>query len=140
VQPAQQGGETPIVDSRKVFDAIPPNIRECFLEKGVMYVRNYGTGVGLDWQTVFRTSDRHEVEARCRQSYLDFEWKSNGGLRTRAVRPAAICHESTGEWSWFNQAQHWHSSCLPVATRESIVTLFREEDYPRHCYYGDGSP
>ena len=140
VQPAQKGGETPIVDSRKVFDAIPAKVRERFLEKGVMYVRNYGTGVGLDWQTVFRTSDRHEVEARCRKSYLDFEWKSDGGLRTRAVRPAAICHESTGEWSWFNQAQHWHISCLPAATRESIVTLFREEDYPRHCYYGDGSP
>ena len=140
VLPAAQGGETPIVDSRKVFDAIPSKIRDRFLEKGVMYVRNYGTGLGLDWRTVFRTDDRAEVEARCKDNRLDFGWKPNGGLRTRAIRPAALRHERTGEWSWFNQAQHWHVSCLDPDTREGIASLFQEVDYPRHCYYGDGSP
>jgi alpha-ketoglutarate-dependent taurine dioxygenase len=67
------------------------------------------------------------------------EWKAGNLLRTRCVRPATVRHPRTGEWTWFNQAQHWHISCLDPATRESVVALFAEEDFPRNCYYGDGS-
>ena len=49
VKPANQGGETPIVDSRKVFELIDPEIRELFERKQVMYLRNYGDGLGLRW-------------------------------------------------------------------------------------------
>jgi alpha-ketoglutarate-dependent taurine dioxygenase len=140
VTPAAEGGETPIADSRLVFEQIDPAARERFLEKGVMYVRNYDGALGLDWRTVFQTDDRAEVEEACRRSGMEFEWKTNDRLRTRCVRPAAVRHPATGEMSWFNQAQHWHVSCLDPATRESLSALFREEDLPRHCYYGDGSP
>jgi len=62
-RPAEQGGETPIADSRKVFQHINARIREQFMQKNVMYVRNYGEGLGLNWQTVFRTTKKQEVEA-----------------------------------------------------------------------------
>ncbi|MDQ3917454.1 MAG: TauD/TfdA family dioxygenase, partial [Acidobacteriota bacterium] len=140
VRPADRGGETPVVDSRKVFELIDPDIREKFVEKGVMYVRNYGAGPGLSWQTVFRTTDRAEAEEKCRLNEMAFEWKENDGLRTRCVRPAAVLHPRTGEPSWFNQAQHWHISCLEPAVRESLQSMLPEEDLPRNCYYGDGSP
>jgi alpha-ketoglutarate-dependent taurine dioxygenase len=140
LQPAQQGGETPIVNSRKVFELIDPKIRERFIQKKVMYVRNYGSGLGLDWQTVFQTSERSEVEDYCRSALIEFEWKNGDNLRTHCVRPAVVKHPVTGEIAWFNQAQHWHASCLDQATRESVLSLFREEDLPRNCYYGDGSP
>ena len=140
VQPADRGGETTIVDSRAVFQRIDPAIRKRFLEKGVMYVRNYGEGLGLDWQTVFKTSDRAAVEAQCRSSFMDFEWKAGDRLRTSSVRPATIKHPRTGEDSWFNQAQHWHISCLDQVTRDSLLALFSEADLPRSCFYGDGSP
>ncbi|MBE9190293.1 TauD/TfdA family dioxygenase [Gloeocapsopsis crepidinum LEGE 06123] len=138
-QPAQQGGETPIVDSRKVFELIDPKIKEKFINKNIMYVRNYGDGFGLNWETVFQTSDQAKVEAYCRQNFIDFEWKSHGGLRTRAIRPAVIKHPKTSEISWFNQAQHWHPACLDTDTRESFFASFTEEDFPRNCYYADGS-
>ncbi|MFL6253470.1 MAG: amino acid adenylation domain-containing protein [Pyrinomonadaceae bacterium] len=139
VQPARAGGETPVVDSRKVYEVIDPRVRERFDEKGVMYVRNYSRDLGLDWETVFQTSDRAEVEAKCRRNRMTCEWKAGNLLRTRCVRPATVRHPQTGEWTWFNQAQHWHISCLDPATRESVVALFAEEDFPRNCYYGDGS-
>jgi hypothetical protein len=41
--------------------------------------------------------------------------------------------------SWFNQAQHWHPACLDSQTRESLLSMFMQEDLPRNCYYGDGS-
>ncbi len=139
-QPAQQGGETPIVDSRKVFQLIDPKIRNLFTEKQVMYIRNYGDGLGLNWQTVFQTENKAEVEKQCQKNAIKFEWKSGNRLRTRSIRPAIIKHPQTGELSWFNQAQHWHPACLDMATRESFFASFNLEDLPRNCYYGDGTP
>jgi SAM-dependent methyltransferase/alpha-ketoglutarate-dependent taurine dioxygenase len=139
IEPAMRGGETPIVDSRLVYAELNERVRERFLAKGVKYVRNYGTGLGLDWQTVFQTENREEVERQCRHEGIEFEWKGRDQLRTSCVRPAALKHPVTGQMAWFNQAQHWHVSCLDRATRESALSLFKEEDLPRHCYFGDGT-
>jgi amino acid adenylation domain-containing protein len=139
VTPPEQGGETPIVDGRKVFESIDPAVRRRFIEKGVMYVRNYSKGLGLDWQDVFRTSDMNEVERLCRINKMEFEWRAGAQLKTRCIRPAVVKHPKTGENSWFNQAQHWHVSCLDAQTGQSVFALLKEEDFPRNCYYGDGS-
>jgi len=139
IKPATQGGETPIVDSRKVYELIDPKIRERFEEQGVMYVRNYSEGIGLNWQTVFQTESRAEVESYCRANGFAFEWNADGGFRTRCVRPAVVRHPQTGAKSWFNQAQHWHVSCLEEEMRRSLAAMFKEEDLPRNCYYGSGS-
>jgi amino acid adenylation domain-containing protein/FkbM family methyltransferase len=139
-RPADRGGETPLADSREVFRRLDPRLRERFLSRGVMYVRNYGGGLGLTWQEVFQTDDPAEAERRCREAGMELEWGPEGRARTRCVRPAAVRHPLTGEPTWFNQAQHWHVSCLDPRTRDSIAAVFRVEDYPRHCYYGDGSP
>lgn len=136
---AEQGGETPIADSRQVFARIDPRIRERFIEKKVMYVRNYGEGLDLSWSTVFQTNDRLEVEAYCREAGIEFEWRERDGLRTRQVCQAATAHPRTGEWVWFNQAHLFHISNLEPAVREALASTFEEEDYPRNAYYGDGS-
>ena len=47
-----------------------------FLQKGIMYLRNYGYGVGLDWQAVFQTNKKSEVEDYCRKASIEFEWKN----------------------------------------------------------------
>jgi len=139
VQPSQTGGETPIVDSRKVYELMDPKIKTLFEEKKIMYMRNYGEGLGLDWQTVFQTEDRSVVEQRCKQSRMQCEWKKDNLLRTKCVRPAVIRHPQTGEMSWFNQAQHWHISCLGFDIQTALLSIYNEEDLPRHCYYGDGT-
>lgn len=139
-EPATRGGETPIVDSREVYARLPEDLRRRFAEKGVMYQRNYGGGLGLDWKAVFRTEQREVVEEKCRASHIELEWKPGDRLCTRAVRPAVIRHPVTGEMTWFNQAQHWHISCLDTATRDALLALYDEADLPRNCYLGDGSP
>jgi len=139
-QPAAKGGETPIVDSRSVFERIDPHIREQFMQKGIMYIRNCGEGLGLSWQKVFRTEMKEEVERYCQKESIDFEWKGEDHLRTRLIRPAVLKHPQTGEWVWWNQATHWHPSCLDKDVRTALLTLFSEEDVPRNCFYGDGSP
>ena len=139
VKAAEQGGETPIVDSRKVFQRIDPKIKEQFIEKKILYVRNYGEGLDLQWENVFQTTDKLEVEAYCRQAGIDFEWKDENRLSTRQVCQAVAIHPKTGDLVWFNQAHLFHVSSLQPEVRESLLSMFREEDLPRNAFYGDGS-
>jgi amino acid adenylation domain-containing protein len=137
--PAEEGGETPLVDSRRLYKELDPAIRRRFEEKGVIYQRNYGSGLGLSWQTVFRTKSSSEAEERCHQAKVEFDWREGDGLCTLAHRPAVAHHPTTGEATWFNQAQHWHVSCLDPETRTSMRKLYQDDDLPRQCRYGDGT-
>jgi non-ribosomal peptide synthetase component F/alpha-ketoglutarate-dependent taurine dioxygenase len=140
VQPAAQGGETPIADNHKVFELLSPDIRERFIEKKVMYVRNFGEGVGLPWQTVFQTNERSQVEAYCREAGMEFEWKDENRLRTSHVCQSVAQHPQTKKMLWFNQAHLFHISSLEASARESLLSIFKEHELPSNAYYGDGSP
>ncbi len=135
-----EGGETPLVDSRLVLRHLDPSIVDRFTAHGVRYLRSYGDGLGLDWRTVFGTDDPAEVGRRCAAAGLTHSWSADGTLRTSAVRPAVVRHPVTGELSWFNQAQHWHPACLDAETREAVLSVYDEDDLPRSCRFGDGSP
>lgn len=138
--PAARGGETPIADCRNVYERIPAAVRERFAEKGWMYVRNYGDGFGLDWQTAFQTDDRAAVEEHCRRNRIEVEWRADGRLRTHAVLPAVITHPRTGEAVWFNHATFFHVSTLDPSLREGLLAGFEDEsDLPTNTFYGDGS-
>lgn len=138
----QSGGETPIADSRKIFQLLDKAVLEKFLQLGVKYVRNLhgGRGVGLSWQTVFETEDKAEVERYCQEGKIEFAWTRRGGLRTSQIRPAAVKYPKTGEMLWFNQVDQWHPSNLPAASRQAMHSLMKEADLPINAYYGDGSP
>jgi len=105
-----------------------------------MYTRNYGDGLGVSWQNVFQTNSKAEVEERCRQDGMSCEWQTENRLRTRCIRPAVVKHPRTGEASWIAQLHLWHASSLSNVVGESLSTLFTEDDIPRNCTYGDGSP
>ncbi|MCI0397704.1 MAG: TauD/TfdA family dioxygenase [Chloroflexi bacterium] len=140
VQAAQRGGETPIVDSRKVFEGLDPAIRQRFAEKKVRYMRNYSPRLDLPWQNVFQTSERSEVEAYCREAGISYQWKDGDGLRTYQVCQAVATHPKTGQQVWFNQAHLFHVTSLPETIRQVLLAEFEEEELPRNVTYGDGSP
>jgi len=140
LQVAEKGGETPIADSRKIYNAISPEVRECFVRKGLMYVRNYGTGLDLPWQEVFQTSSRAVVEEYCRKAEIEFEWIGDDQFRTRQRCQVVERHPRTGEMVWFNQAHMFHVSRLPAEVREWLLTAFGEHNLPRNVYFADGSP
>jgi len=140
LQPAQQRGETPIADVRKVLQRIDPRIVKRFRQKQWMLVRNFGKGMSLPWQTSFHTTDKREVERYCDSAAIDYEWKPNDSLRTRQVRPALACHPRTGEMLWFNHVAFWHVSSLERRVREGMLAAFKQEGLPYSTYYGDGSP
>lgn len=137
---AESGGETPIADSRKVFQRIDPAIRDKFAAKNVAYVRNYGGEMDLPWQEVFQTRDPREVEDFCRGAGIELEWKSETTLRTRQVAQAVARHPITEDMVWFNQAHLFHVSALDPVMQEILYREYGETGLPRNSYYGDGSP
>jgi len=139
LQAATQGGATPIANSSKVFERIGADVRKRFMEKKVMYVRNYGDGVDLQWQKVFGTTSRAVVEAYCRKAGIDLEWKEGNRLRTKQVCQAVAVHPKTGRTVWFNQAHLFHISSLGPEFCASLQEEFSEDNLPRNAYYGDGS-
>jgi alpha-ketoglutarate-dependent taurine dioxygenase len=140
VKAAEQGGATPIADGRKVLGLIDPKIKERFLEKRVMYVRNYGDGLGLPWQTAFQTTRPSEAEAYCRKASIEFEWKDGNRLRTRQTFDTIVTHPRTHEQVWFEHTAFFHISSLEPTVREALLAEYGEENLPFNTYYGDGSP
>jgi alpha-ketoglutarate-dependent taurine dioxygenase len=140
--PPDEGGETPIADGRRLLAQLPADVVQRFSVNGVRYLRTMhsGQGPGLSWQTVFETRDRDVVEEYCREGGIEFSWLPNGWLRTRQVRPAAICHPKTGERVWFNQADQWHPSNLGPDLDRAITTVTDDAELPLNAEYGDGTP
>lgn len=139
LQAPEQGGQTPIADVRSVLARIDPEVIASFIEKRVMYVRNYNDGFGLTWQDVFQTQDPAQVEAYCRENEIDFEWKALGRLRTKQIRPAVRRHPRTREQVWFNHAAFFHICARDSEVRRGLLELFDEQDLPYMTYYGDGA-
>jgi alpha-ketoglutarate-dependent taurine dioxygenase len=140
VQPAEIGGETPIVDCRQIYQLLDPKLQAKLNQKQLMYVRNYIEGLDVSWQDFFRTESKAVVEDYCNKAKIEFEWLLNNGLRTRKKRPAIIQHPYTKEAVFFNQIQLHHISYLDCKVRKSLLSIFGEENLPRNVYYGDGSP
>ncbi|MGI8503349.1 MAG: condensation domain-containing protein [Hassallia sp.] len=139
VQPAEVRGETPIVDCRKIYQLLEPELIEQFTQKQLMYVRNYTPGIDVSWQDFFHTKDKTVVEDYCRKHRINFEWKNSDVLQTRELRPAVAKHPKSGEMVFFNQLQLHHIYCMEPEMRESLLSLFGLDNLPRHVYYGDAS-
>lgn len=140
VQAAQEGGETPIVDCRKMCERLRPELREKFEKQALMYVRNFTPGFDVSWQDFFHTEDKAAVEETCRQHGVEWDWTLDGGLRTRQICPAIVKHPRTDDRVFFNQIQLHHISYLEPAVRNSLVDMLGIERVPRNVYFGDGSP
>jgi amino acid adenylation domain-containing protein len=140
VQAAQEGGETPIVDCRKMCERLRPELREKFERQALMYVRNFTPGFDVRWQDFFHTEDKAAVEETCRQHGVEWDWTPDGGLRTRQTCPAIVKHPRTGDRVFFNQIQLHHISYLEPAVRNSLVDVLGIDRVPRNVYFGDGSP
>jgi alpha-ketoglutarate-dependent taurine dioxygenase len=137
---AATGGETPIADSRRVYERVPAEIRDNFERLGVMYVRNYTPWMDLPWQNVFQAKTRAEVDEFCRAAGIQAEWIGDDHLRTRQVCQGVATHPATGEKVWMNQAHLFHVTGQDPDVVEVLLEEFGEENLPRNTYYGDGSP
>ena len=78
-----------------------------------MIVRNYQKSWSLfhdptqlkGWPEVFSTDKKEDVEEESRNTFQDFTWKKNGGLRLINKCAAFENHPVTGDRVWFNHLQ-----------------------------------
>ncbi|WP_052681832.1 type I polyketide synthase [Saccharothrix sp. ST-888] len=136
---AREGGETPIVDCRRVLASLRPELAEEFTRRGLRYVRNFIDAVDVSWSRFYGTEDRAEVERKCAEAGEGFSWLPDGTLRTWRRADAVLPHPRTGEAVFFNQLALHHPSCLDADTRQSLEALYGEAGLPRNVYWGDGS-
>jgi alpha-ketoglutarate-dependent taurine dioxygenase len=133
------GGETPILDGRRIYQLLDKNIINNFSKKKLKYVMNLhdGVGFGKSWQDVFETDDRSVVEEIL--SEFNYRWKDNGMLRIEETVSPIIQHPITLETVFFSQADQWHPSNLDPELLSAMQETIPEEDYYHNCYYGDDS-
>ncbi|MFF1904869.1 condensation domain-containing protein [Kitasatospora sp. NPDC058218] len=136
---AQAGGETPIVDCRRVLQRLRPELAEEFTRRKLRYVRNFIDTVDVSWSRFYDTEDRTEVERKCAEAGESFVWLPDGTLRTWRVADAVLAHPRTGETVFFNQLALHHPSCLDPDTRQSLESLYGEAGLPRNVSWGDGA-
>lgn len=140
--PAQNGGETPIADSRAILEKLDSKVVGEFKKRKIRYDRNLSAdaGSGYSWQDAFETADKAKVESYCREADINFRWKDDGGLFLSQVLPATATHPETGEEVWFNQADGFHPSSLDAATYQTLIANRSEEEFRLNSRFGDGAP
>lgn len=137
-QPAAISGDTPIADSRQVYEAIPQLIRDEFERKGIRYLRTYGE-MDLSYQEVFSSGDKDEIKRQCESMGIQSLWSDEGQLSTWQDCPAVVKHPKTGEKLWFNQAHLFHVYAKGEDIAEALIAEFGIDHLPRHAQFADGS-
>lgn len=136
----EQGGQTPISDSRRVLKHIPQEVVSKFEVLDVMYLRTFTPGLGLSWQETFQMTDRTQLQKYCHKHQIDAEWLSGGRLRIKQVLKATKVHPVTSERVWFNQAHLFHVSALAEDVQKEFKATLPPDEYPRNAFYGNGEP
>ena len=140
VRGPRAGGETGVADAAIVLKALPAELTERFEQEGWALVRCYNDEIGASIAESFGTDDRDAVEAYCRANAIEFEWRPDGGLRTRQRRSAVIRHPTTGQRCWFNQIAFLNEWTLEPEVREYLGEEYGADGLPFNTQYGNGDP
>jgi alpha-ketoglutarate-dependent taurine dioxygenase len=134
------GGATAVADSPTVLDALPTELVERFEREGWLLTRNYNDEIGASFAEAFGTEDRSSVESYCRANAIEFQWQSDGGLRTRQRRSAVVRHLVTGQRCWFNQIAFLNEWTIDPEVREFLVDVYGADGLPFNTRFGNGDP
>jgi Taurine catabolism dioxygenase TauD, TfdA family len=95
------GGETLIVDCRRVYDDLPLEIVERFRGMKLPTMRRFNFHL---LSQNMGTSDKQTIEGICQELGADnISWSERDELILRYKLPVIIYHERTGEPIWFNR-------------------------------------
>src|SRR5438270_8110225 len=134
------GGATQLADSPTVLKSLPGELVERFERLGWLLIRNYNEDIGASIAEAFGSDERCAVETYCRANAIQFEWQSNGGLRTWQRRSAVMLHPRSGERCWFNQIAFLNEWTMDPEVREYLVDLYGEDGLPFNTRFGNGDP
>jgi len=139
ITPAEAGGETPLADTRKVLEAINPQLVEKFRKKGVKYRRNLFPDLGMPWQEVFQTDDEKVMSEICKSNDVAFKFGKKDHLTIEWTKKAVYRHPVSGEEVWFN-----HMFFFNKYSRYEELGLSYDDELPDEyltsdTFFGDGT-
>ncbi len=140
VEPAAEGGATPIANNKTVASLLSAQTLEQFTRLGVRYWRNFNEGFGVPWQTVFSTQDKHEVERYCKINEISFIWRNTDQLKIWYDRPAFVLHPDNLQVIWCNNTAFYHPRSLEHRQYRTLRLLMTESEMPTYVTFGDGTP
>lgn len=139
--PAQEGGETPVLDCRAFLTKLNPRTVDKFEKFGVNYTRylSGSRGVGKSWMDTFETKDPATVENYCRENEINYSWDGNN-LSLSQFGYGIARHPVTQEKVWFNQANQFHPSGLPDDIYAMLKMLYAKDTrkFPQYALFGNG--
>lgn len=136
VEPADERGETPIADNRKVLREISAETKAKFQNLGVKYRRFFSNEYGMSWHEAFQTENKEEVEEECRSMGIDFKWENETELILTWNKKAIWNHPETNESVWFNHALFFNKY---APGNEVAVEVLDDEELPNNTFFGDGT-
>ncbi len=139
IRTAEEGGETPIADGRKVLNDISPALIAKFRAKGVMYRRNLIPDLGMPWQEVFQTNDLSEAEAFCKRNNITFKFIEKDYIVIEWVKPAIYPHPVSGEETWFNHVMFFNKFSRYDELGLPPDYVLPDKFLASHTLFGDGS-
>lgn len=134
------GGATGVADAPTVLEALPSDLTKRFEQEGWLLTRNYNEEIGASVAEAFGTDERGAVEDYCHANAIEFEWQSDGGLRTRQRRSAIVHHPLTGQRCWFNQIAFLNEWTIDPEVREYLVEMYGDDGLPFNTRFGNGDP
>jgi alpha-ketoglutarate-dependent taurine dioxygenase len=138
LQPAEQGGETPIADSRRVLQDIDPALVQKFRARGVRYRRNLLPDLGMPWQEVFQTNDLATAEQTCKKYNISYSLQAGEKFVIEWVKPAVYRHPVSDEETWFNHVLFFNKFSryqeLGIGPGDSLPEEYLTSD----TFFGDG--
>jgi hypothetical protein len=144
-----------LANTRSIYQHLDLDLLLEFERRGLTYRRVYRNAQNYDaesalnsanihsWQNIFKTSQRNDVEKKCRENGLSYRWHSTGNIEIWNSAPACISHPDTGDRLWFNQIHLFKSSTRGSAQRKSILSkLFSVAGSPvaMEVDFSDGTP
>lgn len=140
IAPSEQG-QTPIVDTHKVYNDIDPLIIEEFRQRnGWKLTRNYGQCFGPSVKDGFGTTDSEQIMSDCTLRDITCEILDTDKIRTTQIRPAVHEHPNkSGLPLWINHIAFWHSSSLSKEYFEHMSSSLAPEEFPYLVQFGDGT-
>ncbi|MEU6217830.1 TauD/TfdA family dioxygenase [Streptomyces sp. NPDC047022] len=135
-----EGGATAVADSQRVLAALPAAVTERFERDGWLLTRSYNDEIGASLLESFGTENPVAIEQYCRANAIEFDWQSDGSLRTRQLRSAVVGHPLTGRRCWFNQIAFLNEWTLAPEVREYLVDIYGADGLPFNTRFGDGTP